>query len=239
MKASRVLLAGCAVIALMTSDALAASKAAKISPRDNAPMVRTARIPGGDILLDQQPNAVNGFFNDSNCDLCPTGQQSIADNFVINSPSGSAQLNQITIWGGYFPGNNPNATDDFDILIHTNAGSVPSGTIVFSVTGIPATTRAMTGVILFGVDEWIYDFILAAPPTLVNGTYWLEIFNNTAPNPGNDEFWETGNLDGTHGIPNGAFSTSTPGAAWNTNPGESSVILTGTIPVTLQQFSIE
>jgi len=239
MKASRVLLAGFGVIALMTSDALAASQAAKISPRDNPPMVRTARTPGGDVLLNQQPNAVNGFFSDPNCQLCPTGQQSIADNFVVASPTGSVQLNSITTWGGYFPGNTPNATDDFDILIHNNAGGLPGPTIVFSVTGIPATSRAMTGVVIFGVDEWIFDFTLAAPPTLPNGTYWLEIFNNTAPTPGVDYFWETGDLDGTNGIPNAAFAQQAPGTSWLSNPGENAVILTGTIPVTLYELTVE
>jgi hypothetical protein len=240
MKASRALLFGCAGIVMMiSSDVLAASQAAKVSPKDNPPMVRTAKVPGGDILLNQQPNAVNGFFNDSDCQLCGTGQQSIADNFVVNSPTGSVQLNQITIWGGYFPGNTPNATDDFDILIHNNAGGLPGPSIVFSVSGIPATSRAMTGIVLFGVDEWIFDFTLAAPPTLPNGTYWLEIFNNTAPTPGVDMFWETGNLDGTNGVANAAFATQTPGTAWNPNPGENAVVLTGVIPVTLQEFAIE
>jgi len=242
MKASKALLFGCAVVVSMAaSDALAAAKAAKVSPRNNPPMVRMPRIPGGDILIDQQPNAVNGYFADTDCQLCPTGQQSMADNFVINSATGSAQLQHITMWGGYFPGNTPNATDDYDILIHNNAGALPGATIVFTVSGIQATTRATTGVVLFGVDEWVFDFDLAAPPTLPNGTYWLEIFNNTAPTPGVDFFWETGTLDPTHGIASAAFSTSTPGqtAGWNVNPDDQSMVLSGTIPVTLQEFSIE
>ena len=240
MKASKALLFGCAAIVMMvSSDALAAAQAAKVSPKDNPPMVRQARVPGGDILLDQQPNAVNGFFNDSDCNLCPTGQQSIADNFVVNSPTGSVQLNQITIWGGYFPGNTPNATDDFDILIHNNVGGLPGPTIIFSVLGIPATSRVQTGVVLFGVDEWMFDFVLGAPPTLPNGTYWLEIFNNTVTNPGSDMFWETGNLDPVHGSPNAAFAQQTPGTTWLSNPGENAVVLTGVIPVTLQDFSIQ
>ena len=240
MKASKALLFGCAgIVMIVSSDALAASQAAKVSPKDNPRMARQARVPGGDVLLDQQPNAVNGFFNDSNCQLCPTGQQSIADNFVVNSPTGSVQLNAITTWGGYFPGNTPNAIDSFSILIHNNVGGLPGPTIIFSALNIPATNRAMTGVVLFGVDEWIFDITLAAPPTLPNGTYWLEIFNNTAPTPGVDFFWETGDLDPVHGIPNAAFSTSTPGGVWNPNPGENSVILTGVIPVTLQEFAIE
>jgi hypothetical protein len=170
MKASRALLFGCSVVVSMAaSDALAAAKAAKVSPRNNPPMVRMPRIPGGDILIDQQPNAVNGYFADTDCQLCPTGQQSMADNFVINSATGSAQLQHITMWGGYFPGNTPNATDDYDILIHNNAGTLPGPTIVFTVSGIQATTRATTGVVLFGVDEWVFDFDLATERHLLAG----------------------------------------------------------------------
>lgn len=239
MKASKALLLGLAAVAWMTaSDALAAQKAAKISPRDNPPIVRQVRVPGGDVLLDQQPNAINGFFNDSDCQLCPTGQQSMADDFIVSVPS--VQLNQIVMWGGYFPGNVPNAIDDFDILIHNNSGGLPGPTILFSVSGIQATSRVATGVVLFGVDEYMFTFDLAAPPTLPTGTYWLEIFNNTAPNPGNDMFWETGNLDPTNGTTDAAFAQQTPGTSWLTNPGlEQSAVLTGTIPVTLQEFSIE
>ena len=243
MKASRVFLSSCAVVALIgSSEAFAAAaKAAKISPKNNPPIVRTARVPSGDVLINQQPNAVNGYFNDSDCQLCGTGQQSMADNFVINSPTGSALLQHITTWGGYFPGNTPNATDSFDILIHNNVGGLPGPTIVFSLSGIQATSRTMTGVVLFGVDEWIFEYDLASPPTLPNGTYWLEIFNTTAPTPGVDFFWETGNLDQTNGIASAAFSFSTPGqgSGWNPNPDDQSMILTGTIPVTLQEFSIE
>lgn len=238
-KACRLAIGVAIVASMAAGDAFAAAQAAKISPVNGKRVKRTAKVPGGDVLLDQQPNGVNGYFNDSDCQLCPSGQQSIADNFVIASPTGNATLNTITTWGGYFPGNTPNATDSFSIFIKNNVGGLPGPTVLFSVTNIPATNRAMTGIILFGVDEWIFDFTLAAPPTLPNGTYWLEIFNTTAPTPGVDFFWETGNTDPTHGIPAGAFSQSTPGATWFSNPDDQSVVLTGTIPVTLQEFSVQ
>jgi hypothetical protein len=230
---------GVAIVASMAAGDAFAAQAAKVSPTNGKRVKRTVKVPGGDILLNQQPNAINGFFNDSDCQLCGTGQQSIADNFVINSPTGNATINHITTWNGYFPGNTPNATDSFSIFIKNNAGSLPGSTVLFSVTGIQATARVTTGVVLFGVDEWMFDFDLAAPPTLPNGTYWLEIFNNTAPTPGVDFFWETGDLDPTHGVADGAFATSTPGTAWNPNPGDSSVILTGSVPVTLQEFMVQ
>ncbi len=242
MKASRVFLSSCAVLAFMAgSEVLAASKtAAKISPKNAAPIVRQFKVPGGTTLINQAPNGVNGYFADPDCQLCGTGQQSMADNFVVNAPGGSFQLNQIVVWGGYFPGNTPNATDDIDILIHNNAGGLPGPTVLFSLSGIQATSRVATGVVLFGVDEYIYTFDLAAPPTLPNGTYFIEIFNNTAPTPGVDWFWETGNLDPVNGIASAAFAFETPGVLWNANPDDQSMVLSGTpVPVELQSFSIE
>jgi hypothetical protein len=190
--------------------------------------------------LNQAPNGVNGFFADSACSLCGTGQQSIADNFVINAPGGSFRVEQLVTWGGYFPApGTPNTTDSFSILIHNNTANLP-GAVVFSVLGIPASSRVMTGIILFGVNEWMFTWNLAAPPVLPNGTYWIEIFNSTATNPNEDFFWETGNLDPVHGVANGAFATATPGVAWNTNPGESAIQINGTEqPVELQGFSVE
>ncbi|NNG27092.1 MAG: hypothetical protein HKM87_06170, partial [Ignavibacteriaceae bacterium] len=35
------------------------------------------------VFLDQAPNQVNGIFSDSNCGLCGTGAQVVADNFVV------------------------------------------------------------------------------------------------------------------------------------------------------------
>ena len=242
MKASRVLMSSCAVLAFMAgSEVLAASKAAaKISPRNAAPMVRQFKAPAGTTLINQPPNGVNGYFADPDCQFCGGGQQSMADNFIVNAPGGSFQLTQIVAWGGYFAGNTPNATDDFDILIHNSAGTIPGSTIVFSLSNLQPTTRVATGVVLFGVDEYIFTFDLAAPPTLPNGTYWIEMFNNTAPTPGVDYFWETTNVDPTSGISQAAFAFETPGQGWNPNPDDQSMVLSGNpVPVELQEFSVE
>jgi hypothetical protein len=228
------------VAALVVWGALPAAAQSRISPVNNAPVDRHIDVPAVS-TLNQPPNQVNGLFADSACGLCPSGQQSIADNFVINSAGGSFRVEQLVTWGGYFPApGTPNVTDTFTIRILNSAGTLPGSTVLFSVTGIPASTRVATGVVLFGVQEFMFTFNLAAPPTLPNGTYWIEIFNSTAANAGEDFFWETGNLDATHGVLNGAFATATPGATWSVNPGESAIQINGTDqPVELQGFSVE
>jgi hypothetical protein len=227
---------GAAILASMA--ALPAGAQDKISRVNNRPVVRHIFVPEV-LTLNQPPNQVNGFFADSACSNCATGAQSIADNFIVNATP-AFRVDQIVMWGGYFPGNVANTTDVFSIFIHSDAGGLP-GAVVFSVTGIQASTRAMTGIVLFGVNEWMFTFNLAAPPTLAPGTYWVEIFNNTTANPGNDFFWETGNLDGTHGIADGAFATAAPGVTWMANPGsDSAVQINGTVvPVELQTFTVE
>jgi hypothetical protein len=69
-------------------------------------------------------------------------------------------------------------------------------------------------VVLFGVHEWEFTLTLGTPVNLTAGTYWIELFNDTTGNP-DDFFWETGNLDPTHGGPGSGWTTATPGVAWN------------------------
>src|SRR5215470_11202264 len=76
-------------------------KAARISVVNGTRVAR--KRPMIDFVqLNQPPNGVNGFFADDACGLCG-GPQSIADNFIINDPSGGFVLQQIDMFGGYFP----------------------------------------------------------------------------------------------------------------------------------------
>lgn len=240
MKVSRVLMSSCAVLAWMTASPVVAAqvKAKRISPTDAPSVVRQYKVPSGTVALNQPPNGVNGFFSDPSCGLCG-GQQAIADNWSVNSPGGSFQVNQIIMWGGYFPGNTPNPTDAFTVLIHSDGGGVP-GPVVFTFNG-PATSRIQTGVIIFGTNEWLFTFDFAAPANLANGTYYVEVINNTAGNPAGDDFyWETGN-PGTGSLFDAFFAFEAPGVNWNSGLGSDlSIMITGTdTPVELQGFSVE
>ena len=191
------------------------------------------------VFLDQVPNQVNGLFADSNCLLCGTLQQSIADNFSVGVAGPSYAITEIVMWGGYYPENIPNTTDDFTIIVHSDAGGSP-GAVVDSRSGLEATSRVTTGVVLFGVDEYMFTFDFSASPIMIAnpGTYWIEIFNNSVES--GNFFWETGNLDVTNGIVGSGWATETPGVSWNLDGAtDLAVKLNGddALPVELVSFT--
>jgi hypothetical protein len=97
----------------------------------------------------------------------------------------------------------------------------------------------LTGITLFGVSEHqiTLDF---APVTLPDGTYFIEIYTNTGAGT-DDWFWETGNVDATHGIIGQAFAFTAPGSSWNYDGAQDmSITLNGElVPVELQSFDVE
>jgi hypothetical protein len=179
-------------------------------------------------FLDQAPNGVNGLFADSDCELCPTFQQTIADNFTANVTNGTTCITELVIWGGYYPEDIPNATDDFTFIFHENNAGQP-GAVITSFSGVQPVSRVQTGIILFGTHEYMFTFDFSATPiTLPQGTatYWLELYNNSVES--GNFYWETGNLDGTHGVLGSAWYTTTPGTAWNLDGAtDLSVIING------------
>ena len=189
------------------------------------------------VFLDQVTNGVNGYFSDSDCQSCGTLQQSIADNFAVATAGPTYGITGLVFWGGYFPENIPNPIDDFTITVYTDAGGFP-GTVVDSRTHIEADSRSTTGIILFGVDEYVFTFDFSASPIMVSttGSYWIEIFNNSTAS--SNFFWETGNLDGTHGIAGSAFAFETPGITWNPLGDDMSILISGddAVPVELASF---
>ena len=190
-----------------------------------------------DVLLDQPPNQVNGLFADETCSLCPTGQQTVADNFVYTGYFYNG-IEEIVIWGGYYPEDIPNTTDDFTIILHADAGGQP-GAVIDSLSGLQPSSRVQTGVILFGTHEYMFTFEMLFGFFLPTGnaTYWIELFNNSSPS--GNFYWETGNLDATHGVAGSAWYTTTPGTNWNYDPVTDMSILVKTwqlIPVELVSF---
>lgn len=173
-----------------------------------------SHLDGGTPLIDQSPDQVNGLYSDSACDLCGTGQQAITDQFVLIDAQTVAH---VRFWGGYFPANLALATDSFTVIVHQDLGGSPD-TAIYTATGLAATERNSTGVVLFGVDEYEYVIDLPTPPILPSGVYWLEIINDTT---GSTEswFWETGNNDPIAGLPDSSFATETPGITWTNSSG--------------------
>ncbi|GMU67227.1 MAG: hypothetical protein AMXMBFR36_35010 [Acidobacteriota bacterium] len=172
-------------------------------------------LGGGGTILNQQPNQSNGIFTDASCGLCGSGAQVLAENFSL---AGTTEIGQITMWTGYFSSNTPTTSDPFTVIIHNDAAGAP-GAIVYSETNV-ASTRQTTGVVLFGVDEYLHVLTLATPVTLPAGTYWIQIFNDTGVGGSPDDFfWEVGDPDTVgNGLPGTVFSTTAPGSAWNPQP---------------------
>jgi hypothetical protein len=182
---------------------------------------------------------VNGLFADSDCELCPTFQQTIADNFTATVANSTTGILELVIWGGYYPEDIPNATDDFTFIFHENNAGQP-GAVITTLSGVQPTSRVQTGIILFGTHEYMFTFNFTSPIMLPPGTatYWLELYNNSVES--GNFFWETGNLDGTHGVLGSAWYTTTPGTSWNLDGAtDLSAQINGddNIPVELTSFT--
>jgi len=166
------------------------------------------------VFLNQAPNGVNGLFADSDCQLCPSLQQTVADNFAATISTATTGITELVIWGGYYPEDIPNTLDDFTIIFHADNAGQP-GAVITTLTGLQAASRVQTGVILFGTHEYLFTFDLSTTPVMLpsTGTYWIELFNNSVES--GNFYWETGNLDVTYGVMGSAWYTTTPGTAWN------------------------
>jgi Secretion system C-terminal sorting domain len=192
------------------------------------------------VLLTQPPNEVNGLFADSDCQLCGTLQQTVADNFVYTGSQFTGGIAEIVIWGGYYPEDIPNTTDNFTIITHIDAGGEP-GAVIDSRSGLQASTRELTGIVLFGTHEYKFTFDFNSNPILLStgpATYWIELYNNSVES--GNFYWETGNLDPTFGVAGSGWNTSTPGTSWNIDPATDMSILIESelqlVPVELVSF---
>lgn len=232
MKAVKFTLIAVAVLAV--AGLAGAADSHKVLEQNQPPVVRQVDF-GPAVWLGQAPNASNGIFSDATCDFC--GQpQVLADNVVVSTGGVGINVNQIVIWGGYYPGNTPTSAP-FTIIFHYDSGGLPGA--VLGQTSVLPTSDVLTGVVLFGVSEHqvTLDF---APVTLPDGTYFLEIYTDTGAGT-DDWFWETGNLDGTHGIAGQAYAFTAPGSGWAYDASQDmSITLNGElVPVELQSFDVE
>jgi hypothetical protein len=158
--------------------------------------------------IQQPPNAENGLFSDYDCDFCGQGMQFMADDIIVPS---ATDLTYLTFWGGYFPDDINFDPDEFLVLVYEDAGGVP-GAPVYDLGVIPADAKALTGNVLFGVSEWVYEIDLTPYGITVGpGTFWIGIHNNTHDNT-DSWFWETGDQDPYNGggPGNAVFNTTDP-----------------------------
>ena len=211
-----------------TNKPFAINKSANVT-RDPSVIYNPTK-PTSEVLLDQAPNGANGIFIDAACENCGTGMQVVAENFALET---TTSLEQIVFWTGYFPSDIPIDPDLIRVIIHQDAAGLP-GTVVYDESNV-SYSRSQTGIILFGVHEWVHTLTLAAPVALSAGNYWVEIYNTTGVGDNTNFFWEAGDPDTLgRGLFDSAYAFETPGVTWNYPNGyEMAFQLIGTIgPVT-------
>ena len=90
-----------------------------------------------------------------------------------------------------------------------------------------AGEQEQTGIVLFGVHEWMVTLTLDPLLTLSAGTYHIAIYADTVGDS-DSWFWEVGNGDPVNGGPGSAFAFEAPGAIWNLDPANDfATMLTG------------
>ncbi len=147
---------------------------------------------GAVTLLDQPPTQVWGVFSDESFDLThePYGySQVIADDFEVATGGAGFALEEVVVWGAFepFPGSTFPLWDDVDVLVHADAGGLP-GTVLCAESGVSANRQA-TGLMVTGNDEYMVTLTLESPCGLSDGSYWIEVYYNTALGY-DDWFWE-------------------------------------------------
>ncbi len=164
----------------------------------------------GLLLLNQVPNRVNALFSDVDCDACGSVNpvQIAADNFVV---SNNAFVSEVVIYAGYFPSNQPLALDEWTVSFHTNTANQP-GFVLYTENNV-TSSRAATGEVLFGVDEYRVVLTLETPLELLTGMYWLEVHNNSVEST-ETVFWVSGAPD-VNSLSGVVFASSYPATSWS------------------------
>jgi hypothetical protein len=158
--------------------------------------------------LTQLPDQFNGVFSDLHCAACEEGRQVAAENFVI-CDGDQRDIDVVRFWGAYAPENSSTDPDAFTLIIRGDGGHELPGPVIAQYGPMPATTKELTGVSLFGLDEYEYTIDLDPDLGLEGGTYWVEIYNNTTESP-DSWMWETGGADDCAGLYSGVWSFELP-----------------------------
>jgi hypothetical protein len=159
-------------------------------------------------LLRQDPDQANAYMSDADPMPGNTVAYSMAENFSLTEPR---TINTLVIWGLYVPNSGDSVTDAFTVSVLEDDRGLP-GAVISSESSV-VFSRTKTGAILFGYDEWTYSMALANPVMLSPGTYFIEVFNDTAGSPATF-FWETGSLDAEHGGVGAVGAPEVPGVNW-------------------------
>lgn len=143
------------------------------------------------------------LFSDADCNVCGTGLQLIADNFVM--PVGTT-LSGVQFWGRYLSGSAA-IHDQFTIVIRDDNAGLP-GAVQYMYGPLEADLK-------LGVGNDIYEYFVDFPglTNVALGTHWIEIYNNTAGDAVSWG-WIKAQADPQFGIAGSAYSTALP-EVWN------------------------
>ncbi|GBE40346.1 hypothetical protein BMS3Bbin09_00224 [bacterium BMS3Bbin09] len=192
---------------------------------------QTRVMPGDSAPYDSVPAS---YFDDADVNEC-SGTNRIcllAENFMMPN---AGTVDKLTMWGGYWHGSTPPATEVFNIVLHNDlAGSV--GTTIadpsfsFIRTNVGTVKQKWWGGSTTTID-FEYTFTLDTPVALDTGNYWVEFYGDTTGHSdGNDFFWRFGNLDPINGIDGLAWADGVaPGINWVNSPGNLAMEVSGTM----------
>jgi hypothetical protein len=127
-------------------------------------------------LLDQlSTTAQVGTISDVSCPGCASGQQILAEDFVV--------LDGETVWGveiegGYFP-DDLATFDIFTVKIYDDAGGAPGAPQYSYSPGSVTVTHTATGDTVVGTTVYRIELRLPSAAVLAPGTYWVTVYNDT------------------------------------------------------------
>lgn len=164
------------------------------------------------------------LFDDYSCGPClnngGTGIQILAENFTVDDFN---RVTEIKVWGGYWHGGTEPAEADFTVVFHIDSGGLPGADLAalngpddFTTSRIIGNTIPIKwwGGTNNNTEEIEYTFTFTDPVVLTQGTYWVEIYDDTTNHiNGNDFFWRRAPLDPINGIAGTAWADS-PNTTW-------------------------
>jgi len=142
-------------------------------------------------LISQPPNQINGLFSDC------TYAYTVAENFLILE---DVTVETLRVWGGLHAGDSTPEADAFHVYFYDDAGGMP-GTLIAQYAPITADELEQTGIVLFGVHEWVVTFNLSPGVELTPGTYYVAVAQDSVYTS-DIWFWEVGDYDTETGVPN-------------------------------------
>jgi hypothetical protein len=186
------------------------------------------------LILQQLPDQRDGIYSDADCDACAGFAQSSGQGFTCDNlfPCEDLVVQQVVIWGGYYPSGVPAAEDSFTVRFH-QINTYSGATALLGERVVVPSVRQGTGANVFGVDE--YRFVLDLdPPVLIQGrSFLVEVFNETSSG-GDSFFWASGVRDpGLRRWDLVWYSDSAPGLTWLPDAIDLSLALHGNTAVIL------